>query len=255
MTTLHLEAFGGMAGDMLLAGLLDLGDPRFTLDDLRELAAALVGDEAQLDLERVLRGGLEASLLTVRTPESDRAPPRHLADCLALIESAPLSDAAKGRASSVFRRIAEAEARVHGCGVEEVHFHEVGAVDALIDVCGAALALDHLGIERVVGPPPLAGSGTVRCAHGEMPVPAPGTAEIMRGRTMVHGGEGERLTPTGAALFAGALLGIIVGTVIVAQTLYSSTKDHPCTSQKTTTRQAHTVRRWRVCRNRQEFQP
>ena len=201
-TTLHLEPFGGLAGDMFLAALLDLGDARFGLEDLRALAEALVPGEAELTLERVERGSLAGNLLDVRTPESAHPPHRHLADCLALIEAAPLSPAAKGRASAVFRRIAEAEAHVHGCSVEQVHFHEVGAVDALIDICGAALALDRLGVDRVVGSAPLVGSGTVHCAHGEMPVPAPGTAEIMRGLAMRHGGEGERLTPTGAALFA-----------------------------------------------------
>lgn len=201
-TTLYIEPFGGMAGDMLLAALLDLGDERFTLEHLRGLAQAIVPGESRIEVESTRRGSLAARLVTVRTDETDHAPHRHLADCAALVEGAPLGDEARRRATAVFRRIAEAEALVHGTTVEEVHFHEVGAVDALVDVCGAALAMERLGIQRVLASPPLAGSGTVRCAHGEMPVPAPGTAEIMRGLPLELSGEGERLTPTGAAILA-----------------------------------------------------
>ncbi len=201
-TTLYIEPFGGMAGDMLLAALLDLGDERFVLDDLRGLAEAIVPGESELSVERAVRGSIAGRLLTVRTDESLDPPHRHLADCTALVEGAPLSAPARRRATSVLGRIAAAEAHVHGVAVEAVHFHEVGAVDTLVDICGAALALDRLGIGRVLASPPLVGSGTVHCAHGEMPVPAPGTAEILRGLPTVPGGEGERLTPTGAALLA-----------------------------------------------------
>ncbi len=202
-TTLYIEPFSGMAGDMFLAALLGLEDPRFVLGDLESLAEALVPGEAKLSLEVAWRGSLSGRLLTVVTPESARAPHRGLADCLGIIARSPLTSSARERAGNVFRRIARAEAAVHGTTVEHIHFHEVGAVDALIDVCGAAFALDRLGVRRVYATPPLTGTGTVRCAHGEMPVPAPGTAEIMRGLPMViGGGGGERLTPTGAALLA-----------------------------------------------------
>ena len=199
---LLIEPFGGLAGDMFLAALLDLEDPRFGLADLRELAAALVPGECSVEASRVRRGSIAATLVDVRTAESARPPHRHLADCLGLIDSAPLGAAARARAAAIFRRIAEAEARVHGIEVERVHFHEVGAVDALIDICGAALALERLGVGGVLATPPLVGSGTVECAHGTMPVPAPGTAEILRGLPHRLGGEGERLTPTGAAIWA-----------------------------------------------------
>ncbi|HTF87782.1 MAG TPA: nickel pincer cofactor biosynthesis protein LarC [Planctomycetota bacterium] len=200
---LYIEPFSGMAGDMFLAALLALEDPRFRLADLEQLAEALLPGQVRFQTEVAWRGSLSGLMLTVVTPESDHAPHRGLSDCLGIIEGSPLSPKAREFASNVFRRIAQAEARVHGTTVEEIHFHEVGAVDALIDICGAALALDRLGIRRVVATPPLTGTGTVRCAHGEMPVPAPGTAEIMRGLPMqVGGGGGERLTPTGAALLA-----------------------------------------------------
>ncbi len=201
--TLYVEPFGGIAGDMFLAALLDLGDPGLRFEDLAEFARALVPGECRLKRSRAERGSITAELLEVRTDESDHPPHRHLSDLLAIVERAPLTTASRARAAEVFRRIAEAEARVHGTTIEAVHFHEVGAVDSLVDVCGAAFALERLGVERVVCTPPLLGEGTVRCAHGVMPVPAPGTAEILRGLpALAGGGPGERTTPTGAALLA-----------------------------------------------------
>lgn len=203
MSTLFLEPFSGLAGDVFLAALLDLDDPRFRLEHLRELADALVPGECTLEVETVRRGALVGRLLTVRTPESDDPPHRHLAEVLELLERAPLAAPARARAASAFRRIAVAEARVHGTTPERVHFHEVSAVDSLVDVAGAVLALERLGVTRVLSTPPLTGEGTVACAHGVLPVPAPGTAEILRGLPCtVGGGPGERLTPTGAALLA-----------------------------------------------------
>ncbi len=202
MSTLYVEPFGGMAGDMFLAALLDLGDPRFRLADLERLADALVPGEARLAVAETKRGSLRALQLRVETPETERPPHRHLSDLLGLVDRAPLGGPARDRAGGVLRRIAVAEGEVHGTSPEAVHFHEVGAVDTLVDVCGAALALERLEVERVHASPPLAGSGTVTCAHGEMPVPAPGTAGIMRGLPMSLGGGGERLTPTGAAVLA-----------------------------------------------------
>jgi len=203
MSTLYIEPFSGLAGDMFLAALLDLGDERFVLADLERLAAALVPGEARLALSTAWRGNLSGKLLDVTTPESAAPPHRRLADLVALLERAPLSPAARARAGNVFRRIAEAEGRVHGCAPEEIHFHEVGAVDTLIDVAGAMLALERLDVEQVFAHVPVTGTGTVRCAHGEMPVPAPAVSELLRGRALsISGGGGERLTPTGAALLA-----------------------------------------------------
>lgn len=188
---------------MFLAALLDLGDPRFALADLERLAHALVPGECRLALSTAWRGNLSGKLLDVHTSESAHAPHRGLADLLGLLERSPLSPAARARAANVFRRIAEAEGRVHGCAPEEIHFHEVGAVDTLVDVCGAMFALERLGVTRVVAHAPVTGTGTVKCAHGVMPVPAPAVAELLRGRALdVRGGGGERLTPTGAALLA-----------------------------------------------------
>lgn len=203
MTTLLIEPFGGMAGDMLLAALLDLEDARFTLEDLRALADRLVPGECELEPTRVRRGAFVGTHLAVRTPETSGAPHRHLEDLLAILGRAGLSELTLGRAASVLSRLAEAEARVHGIPVAEVHFHEVGAVDTLVDVAGAALALERLGVERVLSTAPLTGEGTVTCAHGEMPVPVPAVVELFRGLPLRRGGgAGERLTPTAAALLA-----------------------------------------------------
>lgn len=202
MTTLLIEPFGGIAGDMLLAALLDLGDERFTMSHLSALAEELVGDEAELSEESVTRASLKAGRLTVATPETANPPHRHLSDLLKLLEQTDLPARARERATAALTALAEAEAEVHGIDVEQVHFHEVGAVDTLIDVAGAALALELLGVDEVRATTPLVGEGTIRCAHGEMPVPAPAVALLLRGRPVNYGGGFERTTPTGAAMLA-----------------------------------------------------
>lgn len=217
MTTLLLEPFGGLAGDMLLAALLDLGDPRFTLADLEVLAEDLVPGEARLAATRVRRGGLAATHLAVTTPESAAPPHRHLSDLRALLDrcaagSGVLGEGARARAEDALLRLAQAEATVHGTTVEAVHFHEVGAVDTLIDVAGAALALERLGVTTVLATPPLLGEGEVRCAHGTMPVPAPAVAELLRGRRTTRGGGRERTTPTGAAMLTAWTTELAAGT-------------------------------------------
>lgn len=200
---LYIEPFAGMAGDMFLAALIDLGDPRFTLDDLRALGNRLVSGEARITIETAWRGNLSGKKLTVETPESEHAPHRGYRDIETIVRGVDLPERVTERALAVFRRIANAEGHVHGCSPDEVHFHEVGAVDTIVDVVGAAYALERLGVTRVESSVPLTGTGTVKCAHGEMPVPTPAVAEILRGRAMlVAGGNGERLTPTGAAILA-----------------------------------------------------
>lgn len=202
MSTLLIEPFGGLAGDMFLAALLDLGHPAFGLAELEGFVAALLPGECRLARREVRRGSLRATHLSVETDESRDPPHRHLKDLLAILEESPLGTRARERAEGALRRIGEAEALVHGTTVERVHFHEVGAVDTLVDVCGAAFALERLGVERVLARPPYVGGGSVHCAHGEMPVPAPGTLAILGTRPWILGAGGERLTPTGAALFA-----------------------------------------------------
>lgn len=198
--SLLIEPFGGLAGDMLLAALLDLRDPRLGLDDLRALARELVPGEATLEAETVWRGSLSGLQLTVRTAESHTLPHRGYRDLAQILERSTLSKSVIARACAVLWRLAEAEGAVHGCSPEEIHFHEIGAVDSLIDVAGVCFALERLGVRRVLSTPPLVGSGYVKCAHGQMPAPAPAVAQLLRGRDALLEGEGERLTPTGAAL-------------------------------------------------------
>ncbi len=203
MACLYIEPFGGLAGDMFLAALLDLGDTRFQLPHLEALANRLLPGEARLSLQTVKRGSIKARFLEVSSPMSASPPHRQLADLLAILHSADLPPSVVERSTRVLLLLAQAEARVHGVAVDAVHFHEVGAVDTLIDVAGAALACELLDVQTAHCSPPLTGEGTVTCAHGELAVPVPAVVEILCGQPMrLGGGEGERLTPTGAALLA-----------------------------------------------------
>jgi len=199
---LYLEPVGGLAGDMFLAALLDLEHPAFTLRELEALAKRLVPERLELVVSEARRGGFRVRRLDVRTDESEHPPVRHLPELLSLLAGAGLPPAARACAERVLQRLARAEARVHGIPLEEVHFHEVGAIDTLIDVGGVALALERLGVQRVLASAPYVGGGIVLGAHGVMPVPTPGTLELLRGVPLRTGPGGERVTPTGAALLA-----------------------------------------------------
>jgi pyridinium-3,5-bisthiocarboxylic acid mononucleotide nickel chelatase len=193
--TLYLDCVGGVAGDMLLAALVDAGAP------LVAVQAGLPSVGVQLDVDRVQRCGVEATLLTVSCPEQHAH--RRLHDVRALIDTADMPPRARGRAHAAFTLLAEAEGRVHGVSPDEVTFHEVGAVDAIADVCGVAMALELLDVDEIVCSPLPLGRGMTNGAHGVMPLPAPATLELLRGAE-VHGvaRDGETVTPTGAALVA-----------------------------------------------------
>jgi uncharacterized protein (TIGR00299 family) protein len=196
---LYLEPVGGIAGDMFLASALDLGVP---LEALAQALGGLGVPGWKFSVSRTQRHAIEGTHVDVLVDEAKHAHAHHsLADIRALIRSAPsLSAAAKDRALAVFEALGQAEAKVHGMPLDEVHFHEVGAVDSIVDVCGAAVVLDLLGDPEVfVAPPPL-GSGTIRSAHGPIPVPGPATLEILREVPVKFEGVGELTTPTGAAL-------------------------------------------------------
>jgi uncharacterized protein (TIGR00299 family) protein len=197
-TTLWLDCFAGMSGDMLLGALLDLGAAKAELDGLVE---RLAFPGVRVDVSDVRRAGMRASFARVVIP--DEHAHRHLKDVLALVDKAVLAPRARERAHAVFTRLAAAEARVHGIAIDEVHFHEVGAVDAIVDVAGAATLLESLAVDRVTASPVRTGFGSVRAAHGEMPVPTPATALLLQGLPSFGGDvTGEACTPTGAALLA-----------------------------------------------------
>jgi len=207
MNILYLDCYAGISGDMTVAALLDLGVP---LEHLRaELAKLpLPPDSYTLSIHRTERRQMPALKFDVAV--HDNHTHRHYADIDAMISESALSASVKESACRIFRRLAEAEAKVHGVVVEEVHFHEVGAVDSIVDIVGTAICLEYLGVDRIhVSALPL-GSGFVETAHGRLPVPAPATAELIKGLPL-HGecGPGERVTPTGAAIVAAVAAGFV----------------------------------------------
>jgi hypothetical protein len=211
----YLECFSGISGDMLLGALVDAGVPFSTLE---ETAAALnVG--AGLAMGKVSRGGLAATKVDVLTPDSraarhaheheqghsheahSREQHRSLSAILGIIGLAPLDEAVKQRASRAFTLLGEAEAAIHSIPIEKVHFHEVGAVDTIVDIVCAAAGCGALGVDRWLASPLNVGSGTVECAHGTLPVPAPATLALLGDAPVYAAGQPmERVTPTGAAI-------------------------------------------------------
>ena len=200
---LYYECFAGIAGDMHLGALIDLGVPAAHLQ--AELARLELVGEFSLVAERASKSGIAGTRATVRLAPDAERPHRHLADIEGIVERAGYAPAVQEAALGMFRALAAAEAEIHGQSVEEIHFHEVGATDSIVDIVGAALGLDYLRAERGVtrafcGPVEL-GSGMVRCEHGLLPVPAPATAALLAGVPCRYGGvEGEATTPTGAVI-------------------------------------------------------
>ncbi len=197
MKICYLDAFSGISGDMTVGALADAGlDAGELLDALRGLHL-----EADFRIEKTSRRGIAASKFQVSARETGSH--RHLHHILELIERSSLSKRAKQNASAVFCRLGQAEARVHGVPVEKVHFHEVGAVDSIADIAGAAIAFDLLGIEEIYCSPVNTGSGSVMTEHGLLPVPAPATAVLLEGKPVYARGPAMELTtPTGAAIAA-----------------------------------------------------
>jgi uncharacterized protein (TIGR00299 family) protein len=197
---LYLSCFSGVSGNMFLGALLDAGLPE---QALRDLVSALPVSGYQLKFERVVKLGIKATHFDVLLDHHEHHAHRHLGDIVKIINGAKLSDTVKARSIAVFTRLAEAEAKVHGTTVEKIHFHEVGAVDALIDIVGTVFGLEQLGIEKLYAGNLRTGHGMIKCAHGSMPIPAPATAELLCGIPYTQGDiEKELLTPTGAALLA-----------------------------------------------------
>lgn len=194
---LFLDAFSGIAGDMFVAALLDLGVPQDPVD--AALAELPVGDY-RIEITHVFRSGIAARrfLVHVDAPQSERT----YAQIHAMLSSAKLAKGAAALAMRAFRILAEAEAAVHRVPVDQVHFHEVGAVDSIVDIVGTAVALDWLGARVIASPLPV-GRGTVHARHGVLPLPAPATVECLRGAPTYDAGiDAELVTPTGACLVA-----------------------------------------------------
>lgn len=198
MRALIFDPFAGASGDMILGGLLDLGLSEVFLRDL--ITSLGVGDVG-VTVEKTMRRGIAATRIVFDVAQETKH--RHLRHILEIIDGTSASERAKVRAGGAFRRIAEAEAAVHGTTVEKVHFHEVGAVDAILDVLCAMVAVDELGFDDFFTLPVAVGSGWIDIAHGRYPVPAPATLRILEGMPLTGFDlEGECTTPTGAAVVA-----------------------------------------------------
>ncbi|MDH4068884.1 MAG: nickel pincer cofactor biosynthesis protein LarC [Ignavibacteria bacterium] len=207
MKTAYLDIISGIAGDMTIAAFVSAGVPLDTL--AKELRRLPVGP-FELSGSHVTRSGIDAVHIDVMVPETAPAH-RHLKEIVSLIAEAGYSPLTTSRASKIFQVLAAAEARVHNTTPEKIHFHEVGAVDAIVDIVGTALCLEMLGIDEVYSSAVKVGhGGTVRAAHGTLPVPTPATMEILRGYPVLlteipH----ELTTPTGAAIIAALSSGML----------------------------------------------
>jgi len=203
---LYYDCFSGISGDMNLGAMIDLGVPQGLLvGELKKLKI----NTYEIAVYRDRRGGIEGIKVDVSVPFRSAGHGHHDAerrafkDIVGLIDESGLSDAVKKKSLAIFTIIAEAEAKVHGYPVDDVHFHEIGAIDSIVDIVGAAICLDYLKVDRVFSSPVEVGGGFVKCSHGILPVPAPATAEILRGIPMKSGSVPfETTTPTGAAILA-----------------------------------------------------
>ena len=221
MGILYLDCFSGISGDMFVGAMLDLG---ISLDSLKSELAKLNLDGFEIETSRVNRSGISATKFDVVQTHSshththshshshthphshehtDSHSHRSLSEIERMIRDSQLKDSVKSRALAIFKKLGEAEARVHNVELESIHFHEVGAVDSIVDIVGSSICLDLMGIGRVEASPLKLGYGTFKCAHGVYPVPGPATAEILkRIPTLAGDVEGELVTPTGAAIVA-----------------------------------------------------
>lgn len=199
MSLAYFDCFSGISGDMTLGALVHLGVP---LQYLQNALAALPLTGFRLTADHVQRNGIEAVHVSVQTAETHHH--RTYAHIRNLIESSPLSEGVKSDSLAVFERLAQAESHIHGCAKESVHFHEVGGIDAIVDIVGTCLALSHLGVDAIAASPLPMGGGLINCAHGTLPVPAPAVLELLKG-VPVYGGDfqEELVTPTGAAILVG----------------------------------------------------
>lgn len=195
MKVAHFDCFSGISGDMTLAALIDAGVEASAIT----AGIASLGLPIQVEIEKVRKGGFAATHVRIEAPKEESH--RFLPEVEEILERGRLTPLQRHLALRIFRRLAEAEAAVHGMPLEKVHFHEVGALDSIADIAGAAIGLDLLGAERFTSRAVPTGSGMVQCAHGLMPIPAPGTAELLKGAPLAASAiKAELTTPTGAAI-------------------------------------------------------
>lgn len=194
----YFDCFSGISGDMTLGALLDLGVP---LKWLKETLAGTPLQGFDLKVSSVSRSGIRANRVEVLV--NDYQQEQNFAAIKSIIENSSLSDTVKSTSIDIFQRLADVEAGIHGCTPEEVHFHEVGGIDAMVDIIGTALCLEYLGIDQIVASRIPLGKGFVACRHGQLPVPAPATAALLK-RVPVYGTDiqHELVTPTGAAIIS-----------------------------------------------------
>lgn len=226
MKVLYLDCFSGISGDMTLGALVDCG---VNTDYLKNELAKLGVPDYHLEIEKTKQRGITGTKVDV-VIDKEQHHHRHYQDIIGIIQNSALSEKVKNLSLEIFGRIAKAEAKVHGTRPEEVHFHEVGAIDSIIDIVGAAICFEYLTVDVVYVSPINVGSGTVLCAHGELPVPAPATTEIIADSDLcvyARGIDGEAATPTGIAIAAelGTPLGGFPEMKFLAQGYGFGTKD------------------------------
>jgi len=199
MRALFYQPSCGISGDMHMAAMLELGVPEALVRT--ELERLPLAGQFDIDISRAEKMGISGTCVKVTTSEQHHH--RHHSDIVAMIEGCGYADGVERRALDIFERIAVAEAKIHDVPVASVHFHEVGAIDSIVDIVAAAIALDYLGVDAVYCNPVEVGAGHVNCAHGRFPVPAPATQELLAGVPCSYGGvQGESTTPTGAAILS-----------------------------------------------------
>jgi pyridinium-3,5-bisthiocarboxylic acid mononucleotide nickel chelatase len=198
MKLAYFDCFSGISGDMTLGALVDAG---VSADLLRADLRALQVPGWELTTEKVWKNGMSATHVLVKTEDQQKH--RSLSTILEILKTSQLAPPVRERASAIFQKLGEAEAHVHDAPLEKVHFHEVGAVDAIVDIVGACIGFHALGVERFTCSPLNVGGGTAKMAHGVLPVPAPATARLLQGApTFSNGVQRELVTPTGAAIVA-----------------------------------------------------
>ena len=194
---LYFDIINGISGDMTIATLLDLGIPKDVF--LEEVYKLNLNDEFKINIEQKNESGIVGTKVEVITTEVNSQ--RHLSDIYDIIDKSSLNEFVKNKSKEIFMIIAEAEAKVHGTTIDKIHFHEVGAIDSIVDVVSACILVDLLGIDKIYSTSVPVGSGFVKCDHGLMPVPAPATIEILKDVPIkLNTVKGECTTPTGAAI-------------------------------------------------------